>query len=77
MKARSFFGSVDVSATTAKMKLVSIAEEIIAPLAADPNAVVKITVEIVAEFPSGASDQTKRAVSENATSLGFANKRWE
>ena len=76
-KAKAFFGSVDVSATTAKMKLVSIAEEIIAVLAADPNANVKITVEISADFPAGASDTTKRAVSENAAALGFKSKSWE
>ncbi len=74
---KSFNGSVDVGATTAKMKLVSIAEEIIAVLAADPNAKLKITLEIEADFPSGASDQTKRAVSENATALGFKHKDWE
>lgn len=76
-RAKAFFGSVDVNASTAKMKLVSIAEEIIALLAADPNATVKVTVEVSAEFPSGASDQTKRAVSENAAALGFKSKSWE
>jgi uncharacterized protein len=76
-RAKAFFGSVDVSATTAKMKLVSIADEIIAVLAADPNASVKVTVEISAEFPAGASDQTRRAVSENAMALGFKSKSWE
>lgn len=76
-RANAYFGSVDVNATTAKMKLVSIAEEIIALLAADPNATVKVTVEISADFPAGASDQTKRAVSENAASLGFKGNSWE
>lgn len=76
-KAKAFFGSVSVSTTTAKMKLVTIAEEVIAILAADPNASVKITVEISADFPAGASDATKRAVSENAASLGFEGKCWE
>lgn len=76
-RATAFFGSVDVSATTAKMKLVSIAEEVIAVLAADPNATVKVTLEVSAEFPGGASDQTKRAVAENAASLGFKSKLWE
>jgi predicted AAA+ superfamily ATPase len=76
-KAKSFFGSVDVNATTAKMKLVSIAEEIISVLAADPNASVQVTLEISAEFPSGASEQTKRTISENATALGFKSKSWE
>ncbi|MFS8065837.1 MAG: ATP-binding protein [Byssovorax sp.] len=76
-KAKAFFGSVDVRATTAKMQLVAIAEEIIAVLAADPNANVKITVEISADFPAGASDGTKRAVSENAGALQFKSNSWE
>ena len=54
-----------------------IAEEIIAVLSADPNANVKITLEVNAEYPNGASDQIKRAVSENAGSLGFKTKTWE
>jgi predicted AAA+ superfamily ATPase len=76
-RAKTFFGSVDVNATTAKMKLVAIAEEIISVLAADPNATVQVTLEISADFPAGASDQTRRTVSENATALGFKSKSWE
>jgi hypothetical protein len=59
------------------MNLVSVAEEIISLLASDPNAVLDITLEINADFPHGASDQLKRAISENATSLGFKTKVWE
>jgi len=59
------------------MRLVQVAEEIIAVLAADPNADVKVTVEIQVSFPSGASDQTKRAVTENAMTLNFKNADWE
>lgn len=76
-KARSFYGSAEVNAATAKMRLVQIAEEIIAVLASDPNAKVNVSVEINAEYPNGASDQIKRAVSENAGSLGFKTKTWE
>ncbi|MBL9171426.1 MAG: ATP-binding protein [Verrucomicrobiales bacterium] len=76
-KARAFYGSAEVNASTAKMRLVQIAEEIIAILAADPQAEVKVSVEVTAEFPAGVKDETKRAVSENATSLGFKNKTWE
>jgi len=57
--------------------MVQVAEEIIAVLAADPNAEVKVAVEIQANFPSGASDQTKRAVTENAKTLSFKNADWE
>jgi hypothetical protein len=76
-KAKAFYGSADVTPATAKVRLVTIAEEIIAVLSSDPNATVKVTVEIAADFPDGASDQIKRAVSENASHLGFKNKTWE
>ena len=76
-KAKSFHGNVSINASAAKMRLVQIAEEIIAVLAADPNAEVKVSVEIQAHFPNGALDQTKRAVSENAKTLGFNNAEWE
>ena len=76
-KPHAFYGSIEVNPVTAKVRLVQLADEIISVLAADPNATLKITVEIQAEFPDGASDQIKRAVSENAGSLGFKSKIWE
>jgi predicted AAA+ superfamily ATPase len=76
-KSKSFYGSVEVNPTTAKMRLVQLAEEIISNLVSDPQAELKITVEINAEFPAGASDQIKRSVSENAKSLGFKTSTWE
>jgi hypothetical protein len=76
-KARTFIGTADISAATAKMRLVQIAEEIISLLASDSQAIVRVSIEVTAEFPDGVSDHIKRAVSENATSLGFKNKTWE
>lgn len=76
-KAKSFYGSADVTAATAKMRLVQIADEMISILAADPTAEIKVRLEIHADFPSGAQDTTKRAVSENAKTLGFNNAEWE
>jgi hypothetical protein len=76
-KARLFYGAAEVNASTAKIRLVQIAEEIVSVLASDPNATLKITLEIDAQFPDGVSDQIKRAVSENADSLGFKAKTWE
>ena len=76
-KAKSFLGTADVPAATAKMRLVQIADEIVSLLASDPNATIRVTVEIAADFPSGVSDTIKRGVSENATSLGFKTKDWE
>jgi len=76
-KPKSFHGSIQIKPNTAKVHLVSIAEEIISLLTADPNASLNITLEINAEFPNGASHQIKRTVSENATSLGFKTNAWE
>ena len=76
-KAKAFHGNVAINAAAAKMRLVQVADEIIAVLVADPNADVKVTVEIQVGFPDGAQDQTKRAVSENAKTLGFKNADWE
>jgi uncharacterized protein len=76
-KPLSFHGNVPINASTAKMRMVEVAEEIIAVLAADPHAEVKVTVEIQVNFPSGASDQTKRTVTENARTLNFKNADWD
>jgi predicted AAA+ superfamily ATPase len=76
-KSKAFRGSVEVSASLAKSKLRSIAEEVIELLNTDPNANIRVTLEIDAEFPQGASDNIKRGVSENATNLGFKVKDWE
>jgi hypothetical protein len=77
LKSRSFHGSATVAAATAKMRLVQIADEIVAPLASDPNAQVTVRIEIAASFPNGADDNTKRAVSENAGTLGLGTAEWE
>jgi predicted AAA+ superfamily ATPase len=76
-RAKMFHGMADIPAATAKMRLVQLAEEIISVLASDPNAQVRVTVEMSAEFPDGATDQVKRAVSENAKSLNLKNADWE
>jgi hypothetical protein len=59
------------------MGMAQVADEVIQVLTQDPQANVKVTVEISAEFSEGASDQIKRAVSENTTSLNFDTKTWE
>lgn len=74
---KSFHGSVEVPPATAKMRLVQIAEEIVSVLTSDPNATVRLVVEISAEFPDGAGDSVRRAVSENARNLGLKSADWE
>jgi len=76
-KPKSFHGTVEVAPATAKMRMVQIAEEIVSVLISDPNASVKVVVEISAEFPDGAKDTLKRAVSENARSLDLKSADWE
>lgn len=46
-------------------------------LCSDPNASVRVVLEISAAFPEGVSDSVKRAVSENANSLGLKSADWE
>jgi hypothetical protein len=65
----------EVTPATAKMRLVQLADEIISVLSSDPKAAVKVTLNISAEFPDGATEQVKRAVSENARSLGLSSDR--
>nr|WP_200985559.1 ATP-binding protein [Rhizobium rhizogenes]QCL10650.1 hypothetical protein C6.5e_754 [Rhizobium rhizogenes] len=76
-KPRTFYGSTEVPPATAKMRLIQIAEEIVSVLTSDPNATVRLVVEISAEFPDGVADGIKRAVSENASSLGLKSADWE
>lgn len=76
-KPKTFYASVEVPTATAKMRLVQIADEIVSVLCSDPKASVRLVVEISAEFPEGASDTVKRAVSENANSLGLKSADWE
>jgi predicted AAA+ superfamily ATPase len=76
-RPRSFHGTVEVAPATAKMRLVQIADEIVEALVSDPKASVKVVVEISADFPDGAEDTLRRAVSENARSLGLKTADWE
>jgi hypothetical protein len=76
-RALSFHATADVPPATAKMRLVQIAEEIVAVLNSDPNATVRVVLEVAADFPNGASETIKRAVSENVRSLGIKRADWE
>lgn len=76
-KAKSYHASADINASMAKKRLSELADEIISVLANDPTASVRLTLEISADFPNGVSDQIKRAVSENAKSLGVKVSEWE
>jgi len=76
-KPRAFHGSVDIRATSAKARLVELAEEIIQVLAQDPDAEIRVCVEISATYSGGSSSSIRPAVTENANQLGFRSKVWE
>lgn len=75
-----YFASVEITPSAAKLNLVTLSDELIALLAGDPKATVKVTVEVEAQFPQGASPKLKRDVSENVSnlkSLTFKASDWE
>jgi hypothetical protein len=57
-------------------KLVGLGDELIRILANDPTATVRVSLEIQAEFQDGATDTTRRAVSENAKQLQMKRPEW-
>lgn len=76
-KPTLFHGSAEIPAATAKMRLVQLADEIVSVLCSDPNASVRVVLEVSAEFPNGVTDSVKRAVSENAKILELKGAEWE
>ena len=73
----SFHGTAEVTPATAKMQFAQLSDEIVSVLVSDPNASVNVVVKISAEFPDGAKETVKRAVSENGRSLGLKSADWE
>ena len=54
-----------------------VAEEVIAHLAGIVGADVKVTLDIEANIPSGASEQVVRTVTENGRTLKFKEQGFE
>jgi len=75
--AKSFHGCAEITPSAAKTRLIELAEEIIAVLGQDPNAEIRVSLEIHADYANGASDQIKRAVTENAKTLKLKMAEWE
>lgn len=74
---RRFHGSVNLDATRVGRDAGRIADEVIAHLAGLVGSEVKVTLEIEAEIPSGASDQIVRTVTENSRTLNFTTHGFE
>ena len=76
-KLRRFHGAVEVSALRAGRDTGKIAEEVIQHLAALNGSSVKVTIEIEAEIPDGASEELIRTVTENCRTLRFKQHGFE
>ena len=74
---RRFFGTVLIDPDRAGRDMGDVAEEILQNLTTLPGAKVRVTVEIEAEFPEGASADTQRVVDENCRTLGFETHGFE
>jgi predicted AAA+ superfamily ATPase len=74
---RRFHGTVSLDPARVGRDAGRIAEEVIAHLAGQVGAEVTVTLEIEAELPSGASEQTVRTVTENSRTLKFTSHGFE
>jgi hypothetical protein len=72
-----FYGAVEVDAVRLGAKAGEISEAVVAHLAGLPKARVRVTLEVEAEIPEGASDQVVRIVTENCRTLKFKNQGFE
>ena len=72
-----YHGTVDLDPRRVGRDAGRIAEEVIAHLAGQPHAIVKVTLEIEATLPEGASEQLQRTVMENSRTLKFDSQAFE
>ena len=72
-----YYGSVQLDATRVGRDAGQVAEEVIAHLAGIVGADVKVTLDIEADIPSGASEQVVRTVTENGRTLKFKEQGFE
>jgi predicted AAA+ superfamily ATPase len=70
-KVRRFHGVVQIDPLRAARDVSQIAEAVIQHLESLPDANVEVSLEVSADIPSGAPDDTVRTVTENARTLKF------
>jgi hypothetical protein len=74
---RRFYGTVVVDPARVGRDASKIADEVIAHLVGQVDAEVRVTIEIEAQLPGGASDQLVRIVTENSQTLRFTSHGFE
>jgi len=76
-RPRRFHGTAQLDPARVGRDASRIADEVIAHLAGQVGADVKVTIEIEATFPDGVSDQVVRTVTENSRTLKFTSHGFE
>ncbi len=76
-RPRRFFATVQLDSTRVGRDASRVADEVIAHLSGLDGALVRVTLEIEAEMPDGASEQVVRTVTENSRTLKFKNHGFE
>lgn len=74
---RRFHATADLNPTRVGRDAGRIAEEVISHLSGQSGAKVRVTLEIEANFPTGASDHLVRIVTENSRALKFVSLEFE
>ena len=76
-KSKRFHGTAVLDATRVGRDASRIAEEVIAHLTGLVGTRVRVTIEVEAEIPAGASDHLVRTVTENCRTLKFTSQGFE
>lgn len=76
-KPRPYHGSVDLDPARVGRDAGRVADEVIAHLAGLVGSSVRVTLEIQADIPNGASDNIVRTVTENSRTLKFLSYGFE
>jgi hypothetical protein len=77
LKPRRYHGSVDLDPARVGRDAGRVADEVIAHLAGLVGSSVRVTLEIQADIPTGASDSVVRTVTENSRTLKFLSYGFE
>jgi len=76
-RPRRFHGSVTLDPTRVGRDAGTIAQEVVAHLAALVGARVTVTLDVEADIPDGAPDHVVRTVTENCRTLRFTSHGFE
>lgn len=76
-RPKRYYGTVVLDSTRVGRDASRVADEVISHLSGLVGAKVKVTLEIEAQMPDGASEQTVRTVTENGRTLKFTNHGFE